>query len=207
MATDTRERMLETTARLVARQGYQGSSLGDILDACGAPRGSLYHHFPGGKAQLVLEATRLSVHRIDAAIEEILEASGDPVEAVRTYVGASAEELRESGYTFGCPVGPVVLDDPEADSPIAAFCRETFDGWERMFADHFAGSGIPAGRARSLATVIVASVEGALVMARARRDTTPLDAVAEELVRLIRGAIEEGAARAVRGSGRAPRRR
>ena len=91
MASDTRTRMLETTARLLQHRGYFGTALSDILAASGAPRGSLYFHFPGGKDQLVIEATRLAVEETSAFLRETLGAARTPAEAVRMFFEAAAD--------------------------------------------------------------------------------------------------------------------
>ena len=83
MANDTRTRMLEATARLLRQRGYHGTSLNDILAASGAPRGSLYFHFPGGKDQLVIEVTRASVAAVAEQLRDTLAAETRPGEAIR----------------------------------------------------------------------------------------------------------------------------
>lgn len=186
---DTRERMLETASRELRRHGYEASSLKDILEASDAPRGSLYHHFPGGKDQLVYEATRRSVERITRALEETMAATKDPVAGVRAYVEAAAAELRRSDYAFGCPVAPVVLDDPPPDSSLAELCRATFDAWKETYAAHLTEAGVDPARVDSLAIMLVAAVEGGLLLARAHRDTGPLDAVADELAASMEAAL------------------
>ena len=110
MAKDTRTRMIETTARLLQHRGYYGTALSDILDASGAPRGSLYFHFPGGKDQLVVEATRATVDATTQALVGAINQAKNPAAAVRVYTEGAAELMRASDYTFGCPVAPVILD-------------------------------------------------------------------------------------------------
>jgi TetR/AcrR family transcriptional regulator, lmrAB and yxaGH operons repressor len=185
---DTRERMIETTASLVHRRGFYGTSLNEILAESDAPRGSLYYHFPGGKEQLVLEATRQGVARITQFLKEIFTQAPDAAEAVRAFIQAAAHELRDSGYVFGCPVAPIVLDSPES-SLLAETCREGLEEWQRVLAQGLGSAGIEGGRARSLATMIVCGLEGGLILARARRDIAPLDVVAEELATMVRSAL------------------
>lgn len=188
--SDTRDRMLDAAASLIRRQGFEASSLSDILEASDAPRGSLYHHFPGGKDELILEATRRSVERLTRILEDVMEASGDPVEGMRAYIDGAAEELRRSDFGLGCPVASVVLDAPGAGTPLAELCREAVDGWERIYATHLIRAGLTEKRARSLATMIVATVEGAILLARARRDTGALDVAKCELCETIERALE-----------------
>jgi TetR/AcrR family transcriptional regulator, lmrAB and yxaGH operons repressor len=184
---DTRDHMIETTASLVHRRGFYGTSLNEILQESGAPRGSLYYHFPGGKEELVLEAARQGVAMVTKLLKEVLTDSPDPAGGVRAFVEAAAHMLRDSGYVFGCPVAPIVLDSPES-SALAEVCQEAFEEWERVLVKGLSSAGIERGRAESLATMIVCGLEGGLILARARRDIAPLDAVAEELASMVRSA-------------------
>jgi TetR/AcrR family transcriptional repressor of lmrAB and yxaGH operons len=188
MALDTRERMIETTAGLVHRRGFHGTSLNEILLESGAPRGSLYYHFPGGKEELVLEAARQGVAIVTQLLKEVLTGSPDPAEGVRAFVEAAAHELRDSGYVFGCPVAPIVLDSPES-SALAEICREALEEWQQVLVEGLGSGGIERARAESLATMIVCGLEGGLILARARRDIAPLDAVAEELASMVQSAL------------------
>src|SRR5918997_215925 len=177
MAKKTRDHMIETTASLVHRQGFHGTSLNEILLQSGAPRGSLYYHFPGGKEELVLEAARRGVANVTQLLKEVLTDSPDPADGVRAFVEAAAHMLRDSGFVFGCPVAPIILDSPES-SALAEVCQEALEEWQQVFVEGLGSAGIEHGRAESLATMIVCGLEGGLVLARSRRDTKPLDAVA-----------------------------
>jgi TetR/AcrR family transcriptional regulator, lmrAB and yxaGH operons repressor len=188
MAKDTRERMIETTAGLIHRQGFHGTSLNEILEQSGAPRGSLYYHFPGGKEELVLEATRQGVARITQFLNEIFSEAPDAAEAVRAFIEAAAHELRDSGFVFGCPVAPIILDSPES-SVLAETCREALEEWQQVLVEGLGSAGIQQGRVESLATVIVCGLEGGLIWARSRQDIAPLDTVAEELASMVRSAL------------------
>jgi TetR/AcrR family transcriptional repressor of lmrAB and yxaGH operons len=184
---DTREHMIESTSGLVHRRGFYGTSLNEILTESGAPRGSLYYHFPGGKEELVLEATRQGVASVTRLLKEALADSPDPAEGVRAFVEAAAHVLRDSGYVFGCPVAPIVLDSPES-SALAEVCQEALEEWQKVLVEGLGSAGIERGRSESLATMIVCGLEGGLILARARRDTAPLDAVADEFASMVRSA-------------------
>jgi TetR/AcrR family transcriptional repressor of lmrAB and yxaGH operons len=187
--------MIETTAGLVHRRGFHGTSLNEILEQSGAPRGSLYYHFPGGKEELVLEATRQGVARITSFLQEIFKEVPDRAEAVRSFVEAAAQELRDSGYVFGCPVAPIVLDSPES-SELAEICRDALEEWQQVLVEGLGSAGIEQRRAESLATLIVCGLEGGLIWARARRDIAPLGAVAEEVASMVRSALPRSTPRA-----------
>jgi TetR/AcrR family transcriptional repressor of lmrAB and yxaGH operons len=188
MAKDTREHMIETTASLVHRQGFHGTSLNEILEQSGAPRGSLYYHFPGGKEELVLEAARQGVASVTQLLKEVLTGSPNLADGVRAFVEAAAHVLRDSGFVFGCPVAPIVLDSPES-SALAEVCQEALEEWQQVLVEGLGSAGIERGRAESLATMIVCGLEGGLILARARRDIAPLDAVADEFASMVRSAL------------------
>ena len=163
MASDTRTRMLETTARLLQHRGYFGTALSDILAASGAPRGSLYFHFPGGKDQLVIEATRLAVEETSAFLRETLAAARGPAEGVRLFFEAAADLLVETDYSFGCPVAPVILDAPDALPELRAICRQAFEEWTRALPRAASSArACPTARAAALAVLIEAAMEGLL---------------------------------------------
>ncbi|TIS59272.1 TetR/AcrR family transcriptional regulator [Mesorhizobium sp.] len=189
MANDTRTRMLEATALLLRQRGYHGTSLNDILSASGAPRGSLYFHFPGGKDQLVLEVTRNSVDEVTQRLEAALAAETDPAVAVHHIYQSVARMLEENQFTLGCPIAPVVLDSPTDVPELAELCRSAFEQWIGLLRAAFVRAGIRERRAHALALLVESSLEGLMVIARATRDRAPVLAVADEVAALIEGAM------------------
>jgi TetR/AcrR family transcriptional repressor of lmrAB and yxaGH operons len=193
MAKDTRARMLETTARLLQHRGFYGTALSDILEQSGAPRGSLYFHFPGGKEELVLEATRASIKEASDALRAALALADNPAKAVRLYIEEAGSLMRASDYTFGCPVAPVILDASAGLSELAEICRAAFDEWAGLLRVAFVGAGMAEPRAGALAFFVVATIEGLLVLARAYRDCSALTAVAVELEAAVAAALPKRA--------------
>ncbi|SDA66854.1 TetR/AcrR family transcriptional regulator [Mesorhizobium qingshengii] len=195
MANDTRTRILETTGLLLRQRGYHGTSLNDILSASGAPRGSLYFHFPGGKDQLVIEVTRDSVARVTERLGEALAAEKDPAVAVHHIYQSVARMLEDNQFSLGCPIAPVVLDSPTDVPELADLCRSAFEQWIGLLREAFVRAGVPERRAHALALLVESSLEGLMVIARATRDRAPLWAVADEVAALIEGAVLAGSGR------------
>ncbi|MCC5812083.1 MAG: TetR/AcrR family transcriptional regulator [Ectothiorhodospiraceae bacterium] len=185
MSRDTRARMIETTARLIQTRGLHGVSLSDILNESGAPRGSLYFHFPGGKEALVLEAMRAGIDEATRILRECLANAKHPAAGVQSFFQAAAGEMTDSNYAFGCPVAPIVLDGPGADSELADACQAAFDEWMDLYREALIKAGLKPKRAGRLARMIVASLEGALIMARSERSTNCITQVGDELAALI----------------------
>ncbi|MER9601574.1 TetR/AcrR family transcriptional regulator [Mesorhizobium sp. M0243] len=192
MANDTRTRILETTGLLLRQRGYHGTSLNDILSASGAPRGSLYFHFPGGKDQLVIEVTRASVADVTERLGEALAAEKDPAVAVHHIYQSVGRMLEDNQFSLGCPVAPVVLDSPTDVPELAELCRSAFEQWIGLLRDAFVRAGVPERRAHALALLVESSLEGLMVIARATRDRAPIQAVADEVAALIEAAVLAG---------------
>ncbi len=182
-----RQRMIESAAVLMRERGVQATSFSDVLAHSGAPRGSIYHHFPGGKSQLIEEATRYAGEFTAAGLAGAL-AQSDPVAAIQGFMAMWQRILTRSDFGAGCPVVAATLDGA---SPAAArdAAREAFAHWEALIADALGPNGVPRERAESLASLVIAAIEGAVVLARAERSTAPLQRVADELERLLIAAL------------------
>lgn len=188
MAADTRTRMLDTTARLLQQRGYHGTSLNDILGESGAPRGSLYFHFPGGKDQLVIEASRAAVDKVTKHRRDVLAAAATPAAAVHAFADGIVVLLRETDYQLGCPIAPIVLDGTSDVADLSDLCRSTFEEWIGLLRGSFEEAGIPQKRAEALALLTQSSFEGALLIARAYRDVAPVVTVGGELEAMVAAA-------------------
>lgn len=180
--------MIETTALLARERGIEATSFADVIADSGAPRGSIYHHFPGGKAQLIEEATRWAGEVIARSLERAL-AGEDPVAGLRRFAATWRSVLQDSDFLAGCTIVAAAV---EGDShPTARWAAaEAFEGWERRLAESLRHAGVTAGRSRALATLVVASMEGAIVLCRAQRSTDPLERVVAELEMLLASAID-----------------
>ncbi|AHH96305.1 hypothetical protein KALB_2937 [Kutzneria albida DSM 43870] len=174
--------MIQSAAVLFRERGVAATALSEVIEHSGAPRGSIYHHFPGGKAQLVEETTRYAGEVVSAAMTDFAR-QHDPLAAVAAFVALWQEILESNDCRAGCPVLAAALD---GDGEQAA--AKVFAQWESLCAGMFRTHGVPARRARSLATTVVAAIEGAVVLSRAQRSTLPLQRVGRELGVLLRGA-------------------
>src|SRR5687767_7261632 len=132
---ETRRRVLRTAGDLFQRRGFHGTGLQQVLAESGAPKGSLYFHFPGGKEQLAAEAVALSGETIGAAIGRLIEQSDDTGTAVRALAELLGAGLEASGYERGCPVATVALDVAAHSEPIRASCDASFGRWLVLLED------------------------------------------------------------------------
>lgn len=197
--------MIDSAVTLFRKHGVEGTAFSDVIEHSGAPRGSIYHHFPGGKSQLAEEATRRAGRQLSAGIAVSIEA-GDPVAALHSMTALYAEGLERTGYAIGCPIAAASVEGERSPGARDA-AGETFAEWEDLLARAFRGRGVPAARARSLGTLAVSAIEGALLLARAQRSPKPLERVGRELEAIAREALADASGAGAAGPRRPARSR
>lgn len=186
----TRQRMVVSAATLIRRHGASGTTLDRVLALSGAPRGSVYHHFPGGRSQLVEEAVRYAGEYVADLIDRAAE-TGDPVAVVDAFLTMWRAQLVASDFEAGCPVVGVAVEAHEDAPRLTDAARDAFARWHGQLVGVLTGAGVAPARARRLATFTIAAVEGALVLSRAERSSAPLDDTATELRAVLTAALEE----------------
>jgi len=184
VAKDVKQRMIETAAQSLARKGLQGASFSEVLAASGAPRGSLYHHFPGGKDELVLDA-------IDAATRFALDALGErrgrpAPEVAAAFIAIWKAVLLRSEFSMGCAIAAVTVASQQPDQLDRA--AASFRAWRARLAELLRAGGVAAARADSLAALLIATCEGAVVLARAERGLEAFDDATGEALAAVRAA-------------------
>ncbi|AKT38403.1 TetR/AcrR family transcriptional regulator [Chondromyces crocatus] len=190
MSSKVRDRMVHGAADMMRRRGVNAMSVRDLAVHTGAPLGSTYHYFPGGKQQLAEEAVRFSGRSIHRLLERALEAG--PVEGARAFLTLWREVVVSNDFRAGCPVLAVTIEEPppgEASSPALIAADEVFRDWESLLVASLTQHGVDPARASTLATLIVAATEGTVAMCRARQSIEPLDAVTRELLALLEAAV------------------
>lgn len=181
----TRQRMLDSAVEVLRERGASAVTVDAVLARSGAPRGSVYHHFPGGRTELILAALGQAGDFITARIDATVQ-SGDPVQALDAFVRFWKKTLIATDYLAGCPVVAVSIDAHQDPPEAALLAREIFVRWHSKLRDLLIGRGVEAARAARLATLMVAAIEGAVILCRAQRDPTPLDDVLTELTLVVR---------------------
>ena len=183
----TRARMVQTTADLLQKQGYHGTGLNQIIEASGAPKGSLYFHFPGGKEELACAALAESGAAWRSLLEGVIESAADPRAAVTGVCRALADELERSRFHNGCPIATVALEAAAASDAVQATCAEQYRMWQLLIERRLAAFGVPERTAEDLATMVLAAIEGAMLLARTHRSREPLERVGRVLAAMVPG--------------------
>ncbi len=181
----SREAFVATTGRLLRRQGYAATGLNEIVARSGAPKGSLYFHFPGGKQELALVAMERTGEDLRAAIRAVMSSGRGAAGSLAVLIDALAAGLEASGYRDGCPIATITLEAAAGSEPVRAAAEGAFSAWLSELESALVGDGLERGAAERRALLALAAIEGALILARARNDTGPLIAVRDELLELM----------------------
>jgi TetR/AcrR family transcriptional repressor of lmrAB and yxaGH operons len=181
----TRDRFVETACELLEAQGYHATGLNQIIEESGAPRGSLYYYFPDGKEELAAEAIHHVGEIVTCRIQRVLQNQDDSAEAVRAFIRTVASYMEASDYAAGGPITTVALESATTNSRLNDACQVVYDQWQTAFAERLVQGGIGGVRAQRLAVLIVAALEGGIVLSRTAHSTKPLERVADEVATLI----------------------
>jgi AcrR family transcriptional regulator len=182
---ETRQRMLGAALEVMRERGAAGVTVDEVLARSGAPRGSVYHHFPGGRAQLIDETLTYAGESFAGMLER---AAGNGSDAVLTRLVAFWDRvLEDSDFRAGCPIVPTAGEAGPENADRARKAALILDGWRRTLAATFESEGWPTADADALATTVLSSISGAVAMCRAMRATDPLFQVAEQVRALMRG--------------------
>lgn len=184
MATGTREAMLASAIRLFRERGVGDTSFADVLKASGAPRGSVYHHFPGGKKQLVSEAIESAGAFVAAGFDR---SQDDPAEMIDRFARFYMTELERTGFREGCPLMAAAVAGANDEAAVPA--ARAFSQIHGSLADSLASSGVDPDRAGSLATLAISAIEGAIVLSRTEKSVEPLDQTRQELAQIYANAL------------------
>ena len=182
-APGMRTRMVSAAATLIGARGASATSFTDIIEASGAPRGSIYHYFAGGKRQLVAEAIEWTSEQVQAH-QRGCDAT-TPSGIIEHFVELWRQIITSSGAHAGCPLA-ALASDPYADEPqLGAAVERGFEAWIALLTDQLGSAGMSGSDALAIATTTVAAMEGALILCRARGNVAPLDAIATQLNQLV----------------------
>jgi len=176
-----REPIIDAAVTLFRRQGYAGTGLNDIVDASGAPKGSLYHYFPGGKRSIAVAAVEQAGVRLNGTLNALANESATTSELLGALAAMLAKWLRQSDYRDGCPMTTVLLELAPQEREVARAGRDAFRARTAILRKKLLEDGLPFTQAEALAQLATSALQGALVQARVERSDRPVLHAAKEL--------------------------
>jgi TetR/AcrR family transcriptional regulator, lmrAB and yxaGH operons repressor len=183
--TPTRQRLIAAMCDQLERRGLHGVGLNELLAQAQAPKGVLYHHFPGGKTALAVAAIASISQRIGDSLDRLLVQQGDPVAALRTWMASAQRRLDASGFERGCPLATVALESSADDTLLRGALASAFAGIRGRIGAALIRAGIAEPQAKGLASLMVATYEGGLLQARVAGCGEPMAQAAQMLLDLL----------------------
>ena len=179
---DSKEKTLSAAVKLFSQRGYHGTGLQDILEAGGAPRGSLYFHFPKGKEQIGEAAVQLGTEGVREFITDAAQTSGNVQAFLVKVTRGMAANLERSGYREGCPVATTALETAAQSDVLGRAARTAFQTWEQEIKRALISFGMKTNKADRTATAVLSQLEGALLLARTYRSLEPMQRAEKALL-------------------------
>ena len=201
MTSDTRAKMVAGAADLMSRRGVNATSMREVVRHTGTPRGSIGHHFPGGKQQLIEDALAFAGRQVSGPLRHLTQKRG-AIGGLQAFISLWRQTLERTKFQAGCPVlavavEPLVSDttgkdgapDQAAQRRLLDLADAVFADWQKIMATALRHEGVMPARAQRLAALVVASMEGTVAMCRAARSAQPLDDVTQELELVLSSAL------------------
>src|SRR6476619_3308108 len=171
-----RDRIVRSAGELVRERGVHGAGLRQIVAHADGPRGSLQRYFPGGKTQLITEAINLAAAEVWDDTESGLVEAANLSDAIDAIFAPWRQVLVDSEFTLGCPIAATVVD-ASGDDQLRQEARALLAQMQDSVRDALVRFGVPKSTADDDASVLVAALEGALILSRANQSTQPLDTI------------------------------
>jgi TetR/AcrR family transcriptional regulator, lmrAB and yxaGH operons repressor len=179
----TRETLIDVTAKLIRQKGVNATGINEIIKAAGVPKGSLYHHFPGGKDELVIAAINQAKEYLSLRFKKAMKGKLTVVKGLEAVLDDYANGLFRSDYSTGCPMAIVALEVAGNNEEIRKACNEVLDYWIASLTSYFKYKNIKAGKKE--ATDFMTRLEGALLIAQIQKSDKPLKALKVQLKEIL----------------------
>lgn len=183
---NSKDKLIKTASKLFQIQGYHGTGLNQITKESGAPKGSLYYHFPNGKEQLAVESVRLTAMFVSEQMEKGLSQKSDPVEAIQDFIVEMAERFEKESKTVGVPIAAVALETSLTSESLREACQSAYEKFQDVFTQKLIASGFEVPRAKELGILINSMIEGAFLISFTMGNTEPLLVVAKQIPVLLK---------------------
>ncbi len=181
----TRDQIIETTCDLLELQGYHATGLNQIIKESGAPKGSLYYHFPGGKEELAAEAVNHVGRIVLQRIRENLALIDEPAQAIFEFINNIALNVELSGFRAGGPITTIAMETASTNPVLRQICQRIYSEWQDVFAQKLQSGGLSELRAKRMAALIIAAIEGGIILCRTSQSREPLEQVSAEIYELV----------------------
>jgi TetR/AcrR family transcriptional regulator, lmrAB and yxaGH operons repressor len=183
-----REKILQAASELMEKQGYHATGLNEIIQKSGAPKGSLYYYFPEGKEQIASEAILQAGKIVSERFHERTAGETSPAQAIRDFLYMIAQRMEETNFYTGSTMTMIAMETASTSKKINAACREGYRLLIEAFKEKLLAGGMEESKAGDMAEMIVAAVEGGIILSRTYQDANHLRRIADHIFQML-GAV------------------
>lgn len=184
-----REAILLAATRLFRRKGYALTPLNEIVALSGAPKSSLYHYFPRGKASIAEAAVTQATANLAATLQDLQHRHPTAGGVVRAYGDLLAEWMTRAGFSAGNSIATTLLAMTPADKAVMRAGRKSYALWREVITPRLIAQGCSAERADRLTDLVISALDGAVTLSRIERSATVIQQTARELQALLDSAV------------------
>jgi TetR/AcrR family transcriptional regulator, lmrAB and yxaGH operons repressor len=181
-----REKILKTASELMEKQGYHGTGMNEIIQKSGAPKGSLYYYFPDGKEQLASEAILQAGKTVSDRFRERTETEPNAAQAIRDFLYMVAQRMEETNFYTGSTMTMIAMETVATSKRINQACQQGYRMLIEAFRDKLLSGGMDATRAGDMAEMIIAAVEGGIILSRTYQDANHLRRIADHIFGMLK---------------------
>ena len=185
----TRERLIQSALFLFWERGFAGTSMSELLAHSNVNSGSFYHFFESKEALLKAVLEEYLVGLQPQILEPAYRAASDPIERIFAILAGYRERILSTGHQYGCPLGRLALEiDPE-NRPAHALIAQNFQGWIGAVRDCLKEARHrlrPDVDLDALATYVLVTMEGGVMLSRSYSSVEPFDQAIEQLRNYLR---------------------
>lgn len=183
---DTKSLIIDIATTLFQQKGYIGVGLSEILKACNISKGALYHHFPNGKEELLIACLQSLNEAITTDIEDIFARYSNTQEAVQATIEKLILNLETEGTISGYTFSSIVSEMASLSDPVRVACAQLYQRIQDIYSSKLEADGFAKATANSIALMMTAAIEGAMLLCLAHKSTGPLSVISQGLPNILK---------------------
>ncbi|WP_301173529.1 TetR/AcrR family transcriptional regulator [Brevibacillus nitrificans] len=183
---DTKSLIIEQATALFQQKGYKGVGLTEILKVCGITKGSLYHHFPNGKEELLMACLQSMEEAITTDTEDIFSRYQTAQEATQALIEKLVTDFEREGTITGYTFSSIVSEIASLNDPVLYACSSLYTKIEEIYSKKLVADGFSAEAAHSSALLLTASIEGGIMLCLTKKSSEPLKTISQMIPKILK---------------------
>ncbi|MFE4351921.1 TetR/AcrR family transcriptional regulator [Peribacillus butanolivorans] len=185
MGIDTKSRIIDIATSLFQQKGYLGVGLNEILKACNISKGSLYHHFPNGKEELLIACLHSLNEAITTHMEEIFQNYPSTQAATQAMIEELVVQYDRDGMITGYTFSSIVSEMGSLSEPVRNACDQSFTNIQEIYSNKLVADGFSKETTDSISLMMTASIEGGIMLCLTKKTSNPLKMISQVLPNLL----------------------